>query len=290
MGLYGNDYFIDNTMALEEALDNELNNFNLMMESFSNNIEVVNEGAIKDKIKELWEKFWNWFKSVIRTVSITFKYDTLNKLMKRAENSKNENCTPAILYRLNRDATDEYKAKSSDPDNIKEVKEGIYNFIKRNNEVISDINDLFKQFSQLPLSDNNNMLKLETSVNNINDILTKTGFKLIKVSTLQSKNLIIAAGNIYCDCFVKLDKQIETLNKHVKECDKWFKKFYSYWNITDLDEDDYSGPSSYYIKDLIPLLRDLTTKTFMMLKRSYNLATYYYLCALGKKKNDLKED
>ena len=64
---------------LSESIDNEINNFNKLLES----INILNENNIllekvdmkelwnkfKEKIKEIWQKFKDWIKKVIKNIN-----------------------------------------------------------------------------------------------------------------------------------------------------------------------------------------------------------------------------
>jgi hypothetical protein len=278
MSLYGTDYFIDNTGALEEAFNNELNNFNLMMESF-NNIEVVNEGVIKDKIKELWDKFKQWIKSLKDKIKKVVNEKILKNIINQAhKNIDNDNLSGKVPWVVI-DNEDKYQTvddlkidqtielsirKYEDLCNeittkvLKWIEFDNYNGIKDKsaNYITKDIDEYLnylKKFKQ-----NNYPLKF--------DLSNKTG-----------RVMVYSIADNYYNSLAKIRKHIDKLDNTIKIVDKIIVK-----EEKMLASDEIETEKVKYLKDTIStrteyirVLKNFANIEYDMYVRVFKLSMFY---------------
>ena len=242
---------------LSESIDNEINNFNKLLES----INILNENNIllekvdmkelwnkfKEKIKEIWQKFKDWIKKVIKNIN-----EAIQKIKAKFNRKKIEDDAKAIENAIAQTPEEEKEAK------FNKVAEGlkdwaksdlIYYYCLESSKIKQDYNifknkDIIRYNINVEFNDNIDSASISTNTNRttIDEIQTQNNAIFKKFKFKELNDLInsdeddgIKDNYFLKFSFVRINNKYDFANPHAI-----FKKI--------LDE----TPDKYYFDSRLP--------------------------------------
>lgn len=279
MSVYGTNYFIDNTIALEEAFNNELNNFDIMMENYS--IEVITESNIIDKIKELWRKFKAWFKEVKAKIKKRIKEFSLEKLLEKAKNNIDNDSlsgTISLVIVDNKDSSNSMNSITACMKRASEIHRGLIHdtiyLIKKDfiGALYDEDNDDDEyKFKKYKSTIDKSLLELDEYK------LYNYGIKL-DLSERSDRQIIynLANENHYCYLYIdSLVKKIEFLIDKTEKDISNLKEYHNKYKDKDSFSKDYTESAISFYKDSIKYFKIISDITFKSAHNYYGLALKY---------------
>jgi hypothetical protein len=287
MGLYGDEYFVDNLSLLEDAFNDEFKNFNALIEQVD--VQPVTEGlgiSVLNGFLNLWERFYEWFTKLTKDIRISFKKSQINSLIGNAKKHINGNYTyNGITYKYHLvndidevDAKEYYEAMKDIISDLKEI--DIYDYDDISDQLIDkvDVPDKIKELKIVKDEDYDYKRSSDGVVYDHWKYSDDVHRHAIFDTVLEFKELFDYTINIH-------DKLYKIINDYNIECRRLKQEILKSKNIA---EEIISDESIKFgsLKILVTALKSMANENFALMGRTSKIISVYCYGLMGKTTKD----